>query len=113
MHELGLTQSLIEIAERTAQANGGQRVISVTVEIGALAGVVPDAIEFCFAACSKGTLLDGCRLQLIAIPGRGRCCDCGIECKLDPYTVACPACGGFSLDRLQGEELRVIELELD
>lgn len=113
MHELGLTQSLIEIAERTAREHGGQRVRSVTVEIGALAGVVPDAVEFCFEACSQGTLLEGCRLQLIAIPGRGRCFDCAAECDLDPYTVACPACGGFSIDRLQGEELRVIELEMD
>lgn len=113
MHELGLTQHLVEIAERAAQENGAHRVRSVTVEIGALAGVVPESVEFCFEACSKGTLLEGSRLDIIRIPGRGRCSDCRSECELETYSVACPACGGFSLERMQGTELRVTEIEVD
>ena len=113
MHELGLTQHLVEIAESAARANGASQVRSVKVEIGALAGVVPESVEFCFDACSRGTLLEGSRLEIVFIPGRGRCYDCQAECALDTYTVACPACGGFSLERLQGEELRVIEMEVD
>lgn len=113
MHELGLTQHLIEIAERAARENGATKVRSVTVEIGDLAGVVPESVEFCFDACSRGTLLEGSRLEIIRIRGRGRCHDCKIACDLDTYTVACPLCGGFSLERLQGEELRVIEVEVD
>jgi len=113
MHELALTQSLVEIAATAARNHGASRVHSVTLEVGALAGVVPDAIEFCFEACTKETLLEGCRLIIVAIPGKGSCVDCGAEVALDPYTVACSACGGFSLDRLQGEELRVTELEMD
>jgi hydrogenase nickel incorporation protein HypA/HybF len=113
MHELGLTQHLVEIAERAARENNARQVRSVTVEIGALAGVVPESVEFCFEACSRGTLLEGSRLEIIRIPGRGRCYDCENECDLDTYTVSCPDCGGFSLERLQGEELRVIEVEVD
>ncbi len=113
MHELGLTQHLIEIAENAARANGASRVRSVKVEIGALAGVVPESVEFCFDVCSRGTLLEGSRLEITFIPGRGRCHDCQAECALDIYTVACPACGGFSLERKQGEELRVVEVEVD
>lgn len=113
MHELGLTQHLVEIAERAAKENGAMQVRSVTVEIGGLAGVVPESVEFCFEACSRGTLLEGSRLEIIFIPGRARCYDCHVECAIDTYTVACPGCGGFSLERLQGEELRVIEMEVD
>lgn len=113
MHELGLTRHLIEIAERAALENGAKQVRSVTVEIGALAGVVPESVEFCFEACSRGTLLEGSRLDIVRIPGRGRCCDCQVDCTLETYTIACPVCGGFSLERLQGEELRVTEMEID
>jgi hydrogenase nickel incorporation protein HypA/HybF len=113
MHELGLTRHLVEIAEGAARANGAKQVLSVKVAIGALAGVVPEAVEFCFEACSRGTLLEGSRLEVVFIPGRGRCYDCHVESGLDSYTVACPSCGGFSLERLQGEELRVIEVEID
>jgi len=112
MHELGITQSIIDIAGRSAAAQGATRVLSVTVEIGLLAGIVPEAVEFCYEACSAGTPLEGSRLIIHTIPGRGRCSACGGECPLDPYTFACPACGALTLERLAGEELRVIELEI-
>lgn len=113
MHELGLTAHLVEIAETAARRNHAQRVRSVTVEIGALAGVVPESVEFCFEACSRGTLLEGCRLEIVRIPGRGRCLDCGAISDLDTYTVTCPVCGALGIERLQGEELRITEMEID
>ncbi|MFA7535891.1 MAG: hydrogenase maturation nickel metallochaperone HypA [Desulfuromonadales bacterium] len=113
MHEVGITQSIIEIAERHARAQGASRVLSVTVAIGELSGVVADSVDFCFEACARGTFLEGARLIIDAIAGRGRCGDCRAEVALDPYTFACPACGGFALERLQGEELRITELEVE
>ena len=113
MHELGITRSIVEIAETAARAHGATRVRSVTVEIGALSGVIAEAVEFCFEACSAGTLLDGSRLVVVAVPGRGRCDACGAEAAIDPYTFACPACGALGLTRLAGEELRVLDVEID
>lgn len=113
MHEVGITQSIVEIAERHAREQGAKKVLSVTVLIGALSGVVPEAVEFCFEACTRETLLEGARLVIERVPGRGRCIDCGAEIDLDPDTFACPPCGAFALERLQGEELRILELEVD
>ena len=56
MHEMSITQGIIDICEKHA---GGRRVLSVDVEIGELSSVVPEAVEFCFEACSQGTLLEG------------------------------------------------------
>ncbi len=113
MHEIGITQSIIEIAERHAREQGASRVLSVTVAIGELSGVVADSVIFCFEACARGTSLDGARLIVDAIPGRGRCSECGAETALDTFTFACAACGGFALERVQGEELRITELEVE
>lgn len=113
MHELGITQSIVELAAESARGAGATRVVAVTVEVGALAGVVPDALAFCYDACSAGTLLEGSRLIVREIPGLGRCGDCGAAVPLDPYTVACSACGSFALERLQGEELRLTEVEFE
>jgi len=113
LHEVGITRSIVEIAERTAREQGASRVLSVTVAIGELSGVVPEAVEFCFEACTKETLLEGTRLIIDRVPGKGRCRECAAETSLDPYTFACPACGGYDLERLQGEELKIIELEID
>ena len=60
MHEMSITQSVVDICTQNA---GGRRVTAVVLEIGELSGVVPDAIEFCFEACSKGTLLEGAKAR--------------------------------------------------
>jgi hydrogenase nickel incorporation protein HypA/HybF len=113
MHELGITQSIVDIAVRTALDEGATRVRSVTVEIGELAGVVADSVAFCFEACREGTLLADAELIIETIPGKARCSGCGAESPVDQYTFACPACGAFTLERLQGEELKIREMEID
>ena len=113
MHEVGITQSIIEIAEKHATEGGARRVLSLTIEIGELSGVVPEALEFVFEACSRGTLLEESKLVIERIPGRARCGDCRRETGIDSYSFACPACDSFALEILQGEELRIKEMEVD
>ncbi len=113
MHEVGITRSIVEIAEKTARDQGTTKVLSITVDIGALSGVVPEAVEFAYEACSRETLLEGARLIINQIPGRGRCQKCATESDIDRYTFECPNCGNFGLEILQGEELRLTEMEVD
>lgn len=113
MHEVGITQSIIEIAERHARQEDAESIASVTVDIGSLSGVVPDAVEFCFEACTAGTMAEGARLIVRHIQGRGLCRECRHEFDLDTYTFACPQCDGFDVERLCGEELRISEMEID
>ncbi len=54
MHEVGITRSLVEIAEDHARRAGSKRVLSVSVDIGELSGVVAEAVEFCFSAVTQG-----------------------------------------------------------
>lgn len=113
MHELGITQGIVEIAERTAREQGAVKVLSVTVEIGELSGVIPDAVEFCYEACTLETMLAGSRLIIEYIPGEGKCDDCAAVVKLDNMTFCCPACGGYAVQRIRGEELKVREVEIE
>jgi len=110
VHELSITQGVVEICIAHAR---GRRVSSVTLEIGALSGVVPEAIEFCFDACTRETLLEGARLVIEQVPGRGSCSSCGAESVLHAYYDPCTACGGYGVSIVAGEELRVKELEVD
>jgi hydrogenase nickel incorporation protein HypA/HybF len=109
MHELAITQNIVEICESHA---AGRRVRSVSLVIGALSGVVPEAVEFCFEACSRDTLLEGARLLIDRIPARARCRECATEQAVASYHEACAACAGYGLELLSGEELRVKELEV-
>lgn len=113
MHELGITQSIVEIVERSAKQQQAQKILSVTVEIGSLAGVVPEALEFCFAACSSGTLLEGAQLLIERVAARARCCDCGREFPLNELLGCCPACNSAACEIIAGEEMCVKEMEID
>ena len=110
MHEMSITQGIIDICEKHA---AGRRVRSLDVEIGDLSGVVTEAVEFCFDACSRGTLLEGARLSITRIPGMGHCRQCGADTPLPAIFAACRNCGGYLVTILSGEEMRVREIEVD
>jgi hydrogenase nickel incorporation protein HypA/HybF len=108
MHELGITRSVIAACSERA---AGARVARVTLEIGRLTCVSPDALRFCYDLCAEGTSLAGSRLEIIRIPGRARCRACDAEVVLDDLLTPC-ACGSHDLEIRAGEELRIKEMEL-
>ncbi|MGI8840293.1 MAG: hydrogenase maturation nickel metallochaperone HypA [Caulobacteraceae bacterium] len=109
MHEMAIIQSVVSMVEEAA---AGRRVRVVTLEVGALSGVSPDALAFSFDLVIEGTALDGARLDIRNIPGRARCLACGAEFETRGLAAACP-CGSPRLVRLCGEELNVKSLELE
>lgn len=108
MHELGITQNIVAIATEHAQGNPVKRV---TLEIGQLSAIVPDAVRFCFDVCSQGTLLEGAVLEIIEIPGKGKCRQCGAEIALDLPFGLCQ-CGSTQLNLISGQELKIKEMEI-
>lgn len=110
MHEMSITEGIIEICQQHA---AGKKVISLDVEIGILSSVVPEAVEFCFEACSTGTLLEGAVLNIIRVPGVGRCMECSGEAAIDSLYAPCGSCGSYRLQIISGEEMRVREIEVE
>jgi len=113
MHELSLTQSLVEIAEEHARRAGATVIRGITVEVGALSGAVPEALEFAFDVCSRGTLAEGAVLTIRLVAGHGRCAACAAEAAGHDLTAVCPMCGALAFELDAGLELRVLELEID
>jgi hydrogenase nickel incorporation protein HypA/HybF len=107
VHELAITQSIVAIVDEAAS---GRRVLTVTLEIGTLAGVDVKAIEFCFDLVAKGTALDGARLDIRTVDARGRCRACAAELDMPSWIARCP-CGAGDLALLRGDELKVKAIE--
>ncbi|MDB4968860.1 MAG: hypA [Myxococcales bacterium] len=108
MHELALTENILAtITERLGDA----RVVRVRLEIGRLMAVLPDAMRFAFAVCTKDTSLDGARLEIDEVAARGRCRDCASELALDGVVALCP-CGSADVELLAGQELQIKEVEV-
>jgi hydrogenase nickel incorporation protein HypA/HybF len=109
MHELAITEGIVSgVLERMGEA----RISRVIVEVGELCAVVPDAIRFCFELCAQGTSLEGAVLELVIIPGRGKCRTCGTEVPMQNLLAQC-SCGGVQLDLQSGQELRVRAVEVN
>src|SRR3954463_8273707 len=103
MHELAITQSVVDtVIERTGRAP----VASVRVRVGRLAGVVPDAMRFCFDLVTAGTPLEGAVLEFEQPEGRGRCRACGADFVLTDPILLC-SCGSADVEVLAGRELAV------
>ena len=113
MHEMALCESIVGLVEDAARAQDFSRVKSIVLDIGVLGHVAPDAIEFCFAAVSRGTIADGARLVIERTPGAGWCLDCGKTVPLAERFGACPDCGQYHVRLTAGDELKVREMEVE
>jgi hydrogenase nickel incorporation protein HypA/HybF len=108
VHELSITRSVVAIC---AEHSNGARVKRVTLEIGKLSSIVPDAIRFCFDICAKATTVEGAALDIIEVPGLARCGDCGGDVALVDIVGRCE-CGSRNLKVIAGEELKIREMEV-
>ena len=107
MHELALSQSIVDLVVEYARREGISAVTRVTVEVGAAAGVEPDALQFCFECVTGDTVAQGAELAIETIALWVRCRDCACEFAPAGIFSACPRCGGAAPELLRGRELRV------
>ncbi|MFF3741237.1 hydrogenase maturation nickel metallochaperone HypA [Streptomyces sp. NPDC002566] len=112
MHEMSVALAVIDQVEQAAAQHGDvTSVRSVRLQVGELAGVVPDSLSFCFELACAGTVLDGAELVTEAVPGRARCAPCAHEWAVGmPPALTCPRCGGSGADLLSGRELKIVSV---
>lgn len=112
MHEISLCESIIKTLEEQAGPKDYSLVKLVRLEIGALAGVQVEAMRFGFEVVSHGTLAHGASLDIVQVTGTAKCTPCGKNVVIEHRFDVCPHCGGYDLQILSGEELRIKELEV-
>ena len=113
MHEMSLTEGVLQILQDNAKSKGFERVKTVWLEIGALSGVEIEAMRFCFDAVMQGTLADGAKLEIIHTPGAAWCMPCGKSVTVSERFEPCPECGSFQLQITGGDQMQVKELEVE
>jgi len=111
MHELALTQSIVELVVDRALREGMRAVTRVELEVGAASGVEPEALRFCFDAVTRETAAEGAVLDIREQPLRGRCRDCGLVFDLAGLAAPCPQCHAYAPTVLGGRQLRVTFFE--
>lgn len=110
---MSLVISILDLAEAEARAAAARVINSITVEIGALAGVETAALEFCFTAARPDTLAAGAELRIEQVPGQGLCPACGRKSSANTLVAVCEHCGEGVLEIQQGRELRLRSVNVD
>ncbi|MCX4775922.1 hydrogenase maturation nickel metallochaperone HypA [Streptomyces sp. NBC_01264] len=109
MHEMSIALAVVGQVEEAAP-EAGSTVSRVELQVGELAGVVPDALGFCFELACAGTLLEGAELVVRSVPARARCGACAGDWAVGlPPELCCPRCGSATeVELLSGRELRIL-----
>jgi hydrogenase nickel incorporation protein HypA/HybF len=111
MHELSVTESILEIALRHGEEAGATTITDLFLVIGDLATIVDESVQFYWDIVSQNTPAAGSRLHFRRVPGRLSCRACG-----HPFAPAdglvCPSCGGIEIDILTGEEFYMEAIEV-
>lgn len=105
---MSVALAVVEQVEEAARAAGAAGVAHVRLQVGELAGVVPDALHFCFELACAGTLLEGAELMAEPVAARARCGACRAEWATGmPPQLCCPRCDVPADGLLSGRELHI------
>ena len=110
---MSLCESILQVMEQSAGSQGFSRVKAVWLEIGQLSGVELEAMRFGFEAVTRGSLAEGARLEILELPGKAWCMQCGKTVRVKRLFDQCPDCGSYQLQVTGGKEMRIKELEVD
>jgi len=111
VHEMGITQSILDASFAAAEKAGATRITEIKVSIGELTEIVDFALQFAFESLTPGTMAEGATLEITMVPAKSLCNDCGIEYFHDRFEMLCPTCGGLNLVQLQGREMQIDSIE--
>ena len=112
MHELSIAISIVELAEEEAEQRGVQ-FEAVHLKLGALSGVVKEALLSCYQMACENTPLEGSRLVIEDVPVVIFCPTC--QAERTPSSVqlfCCSECHTPASEVVHGKELEVVALEI-
>ncbi len=105
-----MMQNTLEIAIDRARQNGATQIERLTLNIGELSGVIPEALEFAFEILTAGTMAENALLEINLIPVTCYCQRCDRNFQPQDFVYRCPQCQQISTNILTGSELELASL---
>ena len=114
MHELSVTESILQTVLESAEKHNVSRVVKIHLEVGELNDLKPEWIQQYFDTLSKSTLAENAEIVVHSKPSEFTCYDCGEIFSLDlkkANTVRCAKCGGNNCSLSGGSEFYIRDME--
>lgn len=112
MHEVGIIQSTLTLAEQYARNAGAEGIIEIRLQVGQMTGVVPEALQYAFTILREGTLAEAAQLVVEYVSAVCWCATCRREFEAGGLFGVCPDCGTPSGEVRRGRELDLISMEV-
>ena len=113
MHELSVTESILEISLRHAREANAQRILGLNIVIGQLASIVDDSVQFYWEIIAKDTIAEGAQLKFTRIPAELECLNCATRYSLDGKDMACPTCNSTRVKIAAGKEFYLSSIDVE
>ncbi|MBI5351769.1 MAG: hydrogenase maturation nickel metallochaperone HypA [Chloroflexi bacterium] len=113
MHELAVTQSILDIALRHATQASAKKITSINIVIGEFASIVDDSVQFYWDLLADDTIAKGAQLCFERIAGEMTCTNCQHAFHPKDIDFACPNCGSQFVQITKGDEFRVDSIDVE
>lgn len=115
MHELPITENILKIVLKHAEANNVRQVVTIHLQIGKLSDLEDEWIQRYFDYLSKGTLAQGAKLKIERMPIMLQCRACSTSYEAEASKLGdlvCPNCGQKDSTLLSGREYYIKDMEV-
>jgi hydrogenase nickel incorporation protein HypA/HybF len=114
MHELPITQSLLEITLKHAESAGAKKVNQLNLVIGQMSSVVDESVQFYWDIVAKGTIAEGAKLHFERVPATFDCFNCNTQFRLNVSDdFSCPHCHSARVQVIGGDEFRLESIDVE
>lgn len=113
MHELSVTQQILDIAVDKAKETGAAAVKQINLVVGDLSSVIDESVQFYFDFLSAGTLAEGAKLIFRRVPIKVRCRRCSREFTASGEDWTCPQCRQMDCQIIAGDEFYLESIEVE
>jgi len=113
MHELSITENILNIALDHAKKESARKVTDININIGQLSSIVDDSVQFYWDMIAKDSICEGARLNFNRIPGKFNCLDCQKDYLMGSEPGPCPSCGSYNIRVITGQEFQLDSINIE
>jgi hydrogenase nickel incorporation protein HypA/HybF len=113
MHELPITENILEIALRHANQANAKKINTIYLTIGELASVVDDSVQFYWEIIAKDTIAEDALLRFKRIPTMLQCQVCSLQFTPNEDDFSCPDCNSLNVRVVSGNEFYLESIDVE
>ncbi len=115
MHELQVTEKILDIVLKHAKANSVNKVLSIQLKIGDLSDLENEWVQRYFDYLSKDTIAENAKLKIERAPVVMKCDSCSNSFEVnikEVKDIQCPDCENKKCSLISGRDYYIKDMEV-